>query len=314
MDGELVYGCMGLGGAWSDDPLTAEDVDQAERAVLAALETGISWFDQADIYRRGKSETVLGRVLARHPSLRERMRVQTKCGIRLGEDGLEAAYDLSRASIVERVHGSLDRLGTEFVDVLLLHRPDPLMEPEEVAAACTELRSAGKVGAFGVSNMSAAQLGFLQAHLDEPLVVNQLEMSLRKRDWLEAGVLVNHPDGAAVSFPEGTIEYCRAHDVRLQAWGALAKGVYTGARDPERSAADERTAALIADLAADKGSTPEAILLGWLMRHPAGIEPVIGTADPDRIRACGGAAEQAAKMSRAEWYALYTAARGGPVP
>lgn len=303
---------MGLGGEWSAAPLTGEDVDVAERAVLAALETGITWFDQADIYRHGKSEEALGRVMARHPGLRERVRIQTKCGIRLGENGLEASYDLSKASILERVHGSLDRLGTDFVEILLLHRPDPLMEPDEVAAAFAELRSAGKVGAFGVSNMSAAQMAFLQASLDEPLVANQLEMSLRKRDWVEAGVLVNHPEASGVEFPEGTIEYCRAHSVRLQAWGALAQGAYSGARGGTDD--DERTAGLVAAMAEEKGTTREAIVLGWLMRHPAGIEPVIGTADPARIRACGDAARQAAAMTRTEWYSLYTAARGRPVP
>jgi predicted oxidoreductase len=314
VNGELVYGCMGLGGAWSDAPLTTEDVDVAERAVRAALDIGITWFDQADIYRNGKSEEALGQVLARDPGLRDRVRIQTKCGIRLGENGLEAYYDLSKASILERVHGSLERLGMDHVDVLLLHRPDPLMEPDEIAAAFAELRSAGKVGAFGVSNMSASQMEFLRAVLDEPLVVNQLEMSLRKRDWVEAGVLVNHPDGVGTSFPEGTIEYCRAHDVRLQAWGALAQGVYSGAVPADRSPAEERTAMLVSTMAREKETTPEAIVLGWLLRHPAGIEPVVGSADPGRILACGDAARQAEAMTRPEWYSLYTAARGGPVP
>ncbi|MCU1685867.1 MAG: aldo/keto reductase [Amycolatopsis sp.] len=314
MNGELVYGCMGLGGAWSDAPLTTEDVDIAERAVRVALDIGITWFDQADIYRNGKSEEALGQVLSRDPGLRDRVRIQTKCGIRLGENGLEAYYDLSKASILERVHGSLERLGVDRVDVLLLHRPDPLMEPDEIAAAFAELRSAGKVGAFGVSNMSASQMEYLRSIVDEPLVVNQLEMSLRKRDWVEAGVLVNHPEGAGISFPEGTIEYCQAHDVRLQAWGALAQGVYSGAAPADRSLAEERTAVLVSTMAGEKNTTPEAIVLGWLMRHPAGIEPVIGTADPVRIRACGDAARQAAAMTGPEWYSLYTAARGRPVP
>ncbi|MEC3979306.1 aldo/keto reductase [Amycolatopsis sp. H20-H5] len=314
MNGELVYGCMGLGGAWSAAPLTAADVDKAERAVAAALEIGIAWFDQADIYRLGKSEAVLGRVLARNPAWREKIRIQTKCGIRLGEHGLEAYYDLGKASILDRVHASLDRLDTDFVDILLLHRPDPLMQPAEIAEAFAELRAAGKVGALGVSNMSAAQMAFLQDALDEPLVVNQLEMSLGKRDWVDAGVLVNHPDGRAVNFPEGTLEYCRTHSVRLQAWGSLAQGVYSGSAAADRTPADERTAALVAELAAAKGTTPEAIVLGWLLRHPAGIEPVIGTADPGRIHACADAARQAAAMTTVEWYALYTAARGQTVP
>ncbi|GAA3438075.1 aldo/keto reductase [Kutzneria kofuensis] len=307
----LIYGCMGLGGTWDDAPFTAADVDLAERAVHAALDIGISWFDHADIYRNGKAEQVFGEVLRRDPALRDRVRIQTKCGIRLGENGLQAYYDLSKAAILQRVDGSLRRLGVERVDVLLLHRPDPLMDPVEVADAYGELRAAGKVGALGVSNMSAAQMSLLQRHLDEPLAANQLEMSLHRRDWLEAGVLVNHPEGSGLSFPEGTVEYCRANGVRIQAWGSLAQGIYSGAR---RSEADNEAYELVNAMAAEKGTTAEAIVLGWLMRHPARIEPVLGTANPDRIRACGDAAAQAAAMTNVEWYRLWTAARGNAVP
>jgi predicted oxidoreductase len=140
--------------------------------------------------------------------------------------------------------------------------------------------------------------------------VNQLEMSLLKRDWVESAVLVNHPGATAVGFPEGTIEYCRTHAVRLQAWGALAQGRFSGAPGAAATAAAE----LVASMAAEKGTTAEAILLGWLMRHPAGIEPVIGSVNPARIRACADAAEQARQMTTVEWYALWTAARGAPVP
>jgi predicted oxidoreductase len=302
---------MGLGGTWDDAPVTGADIDHAERAVHAALEIGVTWFDHADIYTRGKAELVFGEVLRRNPGLRDRVRIQTKCGIRLGESGLQTYYDLSRAAILERVDASLERLGVERVEVLLLHRPDPLMDPAEVAAAYSELRDAGKVGALGVSNMSAAQMSLLQRHLDEPLVANQLEMSLHRRDWVESGVLLNHPEGSGLSFPEGTVEYCRANDVRIQAWGSLAKGLYSGA---PRTEADNAAYELVNALAVTKGTTAEAIVLGWLMRHPARIEPVIGTANPDRIRACADAEAQAAAMTNVEWYQLWTAARGHPVP
>jgi predicted oxidoreductase len=310
----LIYGCMGLGGDWSDSGLTQDDVAGAERAVQAALEIGISWFDQADIYRSGKSEEALGKVLQRNPGLRDQISIQTKCGIRLGEHGLEAYYDLSKRSILERVDGSLRRLGTERVEILLLHRPDPLLEPEEIAAAFDELNGAGKVGSLGVSNMSGAQMAFLQRALDAPLAVNQLEMSLLKRDWIDSGVLVNHPDSVSVGFPHGTIEYCRAHQVRLQAWGALAQGVYSGAPARQHSPAAEATATLVTSMAREKGTTAEAIVLGWLMRHPAGVEPVLGSTNPVRIRACQDAEAQAAAMTNVEWYALYLAARGTKVP
>ena len=310
----LIYGCMGLGGDWSGSQLTQDDVDAAERAVQAALEIGISWFDQADIYRSGKSEAALGRVLQGNPGLRDRISIQTKCGIRLGEHGLEAYYDLSKRAILERVEGSLRRFGIDRLEILLLHRPDPLLEPEEVAAAFDELNVAGKVGSLGVSNMSGAQMEFLQRALDAPLVVNQLEMSLLKRDWIESGILINHPDSVSVGFPHGTVEYCRTHQVRLQAWGALAQGIYSGAPAREHSPAAEAAAALVTSMAREKDTTAEAIVLGWLMRHPAGVEPVIGSTNPVRIRACQDAEAQAAAMTNVEWYALYLAARGQNVP
>ncbi|MBT2552457.1 aldo/keto reductase family oxidoreductase [Arthrobacter sp. ISL-5] len=311
---ELIYGCMGLGGGWSDEPHDVHHVEEAAAAVDAALDAGITLFDHADIYRRGKSEAVFGEVLAATPGLRERIRLQTKCGIRLNERGLETHYDLSGDAIIERVNGSLERLRTDYVDVLLLHRPDPLMDPAEVAAAVGKLMAEGKVRALGVSNMSGEQIAFLQDSLETPVVANQLEMSLLKRAWLESSVLVNHPESADYGFPHGTIEYCARQGITLQAYGALARGHYTG-NPPERpTPAEAATAALLSDLARDKGTTSEAVLLGWLMRHPAGIAPVIGTANPDRIRACAGAARVAETMTRAEWYRLWVTARGSNIP
>ena len=311
---ELIYGCMGLGGGWSDEPHDVHDVEEAAAAVDAALDAGITLFDHADIYRRGKSEAVFGEVVAATPGLRERIRLQTKCGIRLNERGLETHYDLSGDAIIERVNGSLERLRTDYVDVLLLHRPDPLMDPAEVAAAVGKLMAEGKVRALGLSNMSGEQIAFLQDSLETPVVANQLEMSLLKRAWLESSVLVNHPGSADHSFPHGTIEYCTRQGITLQAYGALARGHYTG-NPPERpTPAEAATAALLADMARDRGTTAEAVLLGWLMRHPAGIAPVIGTANPDRIRACAGAARVAETMTRAEWYKLWVTARGSNIP
>jgi len=310
---ELIYGCMGLGGSWSAEPYTAADVDQAAAAVDAALEAGITLFDHADIYRSGKAEAVFGEVLARTPGLRERIRLQTKCGIRLGENGLDAYYDLSGESILERVNGSLARLKTDYVDVLMLHRPDPLLEPAEVASAVGRLMSEGKVRSVGVSNMSAAQIELLQDRLGAPIVANQLEMSLAARAWLESTVLVNHADGTDYSFPHGTVEHCVRRGIGLQAYGALAQGRYTGAAGGEDAAASA-TAELVAGMAAEKGTTGEAVVLGWLMKHPAGISPVIGSANPERIRACAGAADVAAAMTRPEWYRLWITARGSNIP
>lgn len=307
----LLYGCMGLGGAWDTTPYGPGDIDAAEAAVQAALDIGITTFDHADIYRHGKSEAVFGEVLSRTPGLRERVVLQTKCGIRLADGDRPGIYDLRAASIVRRVEESLTRLRTDVIDVLLLHRPDPLADPDEVAGALTSLHEQGLVRRFGVSNMGGAQIAQLRSALGLPLVANQLEMSLQRRDWVEAGVLVNTPAAAGLGYPLGTTEYCRANGIALQAWGALAQGRYTGREETPDEVA---TARLVASLAEAKNTTPETILLWWLRRHPAGIAPVVGSARPERIRACADAAVREPELSHEEWYDLWLTARGAPLP
>ncbi|MFI2291807.1 aldo/keto reductase [Streptomyces niveus] len=307
----LLYGCMGLGGAWDTTPYGPGDIDAAEVAVQAALDIGITTFDHADIYRHGKSEAVFGEVLSRTPGLRERVVLQTKCGIRLADGDRPGIYDLRAASIVRRVEESLTRLRTDVIDVLLLHRPDPLADPDEVAGALTSLHEQGLVRRFGVSNMGGAQIAQLKSALGLPLVANQLEMSLQRRDWVEAGVLVNTPAAAGLGYPLGTTEYCRANGIALQAWGALAQGRYTGREETPDEVA---TARLVASLAEAKNTTPETILLWWLRRHPAGIAPVVGSARPERIRACADAAVREPELSHEEWYDLWLTARGAPLP
>ncbi len=298
---------MGLGGTWDDNPYTAADVRHAEAAIGAALDAGITVFDHADIYRHGKSEAVFGEVLAASPGLRQRITLQTKCGIRLPGNGRPGHYDLRGPSILRCVEESLTRLRTDSLDVLLLHRPDPLVGPEEIAEALASLHRQGLVRRFGVSNMSAAQIAHLQAHVDVPLVVNQLEMSLHRRDWVETGVLLNTAAATSNGFPHGTLEYCSANGIALQAWGALAQGRFTGS---EPTPAGE----LVRRLAARKSTTPETVLLWWLQRHPAGIAPVIGTARPDRITACRDAVRREPELTHEEWYELWIAARGTPLP
>ncbi|MFD0120444.1 aldo/keto reductase [Streptomyces virginiae] len=307
----VLYGCMGLGGSWDPDPYGPADIDAAEAAVVAALDSGITTFDHADIYRHGKAEAVFGEVLARTPGLRERITLQTKCGIRLGDEDRPGMYDLRGESIARRVEESLTRLRTDVIDVLLLHRPDPLADVDETAAALTSLHRQGLVRGFGVSNMGAVQIAHLQARLDVPLVANQLEMSLHSRAWVEAGVLLNTPDSARNGFPFGTLEHCRDHGIRLQAWGALAQGRFTGLQE---TPAERATAALLTELARKKDTTPETVLLWWLMRHPAAIAPVIGSARPERIRACADAALREPELTHEEWYELWITARGVPLP
>ena len=310
-EARLLYGCMALGGSWDTKPYGAAEIAEAEAAIGAALDCGITTFDHADIYRHGKAEAVFGEILARSPDLRQHIVLQTKCGIRLAEGNRPGFYDLRGQRIIQRVEESLSRLRTDVIDVLLLHRPDPLADPEEIALALSTLHRQGVVRSFGVSNMGAQEITLLQAHLDLPLVANQLEMSLYRRDWLEAGVLVNTPEAASNGFPFGTIEHCRANGIRLQAWGPLAQGRYSGR---EQTTTEQATARLVASLAATKNTTPETILLWWLQRHPARISPVIGTSRPERIRACRDTVKRDPDLTHEEWYNLWIVARGSSLP
>ncbi|TVY08999.1 aldo/keto reductase [Paenibacillus cremeus] len=309
----LVLGCMGLGGGANQNPLTADDFKKAHEAVEAALAVGINMFDHANIYAMGKAEQAFGQVLKERPELRDRIILQSKCGIRRVEGpGRPGRYDFSEAHILESVDGILSRLGVEALDILLLHRPDPLMEPEEVASAFGKLKQAGKVRSFGVSNMSPSQIRLLSSCLDEPLVANQLELNLAALDWVDASVLVNQKAGAQVNFPEGLLEYCRLEHIQVQSWSPLARGVFAGCNLDAQSESIRQAAALVQELARQKEVSTEAIVLAWLMRHPAGIQPVIGTTSPDRIRACAKA--ERITLSREEWYDLYVTSRGSKMP
>lgn len=307
----LVYGCMGLGGSWDQATTSKEQRELSFNAIDAALQANIRFFDHADIYTRGKAEAVFGDYLAAHSGLREQLILQSKCAIRFADQSFVGRYDFSKNYIIESVHQSLQRLQTDYLDILLLHRPDQLMWVDEVAEAFAELKQQGKVKAFGVSNFGWPQLQLLQSALPEPLIANQLQMSLKDLNWLEQNVLTAMPDGAAHHYSYGTVEYCQLNNVQLQAWGSLAQGLFTGGRTPE-TAAEQATAALVSSLAADYQTSPEAIALAFLLKHPAGIQPVIGTTSPVRIAACQKAL--AVNLSREHWYALYVAARGKALP
>jgi predicted oxidoreductase len=312
-NGRLIYGCMALGGDAAGGRVTSQDLRKAEAAIDAALSIGITMFDHADVYRRGRAEEVFGRILQSRPGLRERMTLQSKCGVRLDEGGVSVQYDLSKAWILYAVDNSLKRLGIEYLDVLLLHRPDPLMRHAEVAEAFAALTHAGKVRSFGVSNMSAVQMRELQRHLPQPLVACQLEMSLGRRDWIERDLAISD-DGPQVSFPEGTLQYCHEQEIELQAWAPLARGMYSGLLPKAATDAQRRTSDLVSKMATSRGTSKEAIVLAWLLKHPADIHPVIGSTHPDRIRACADAVRQAERMTRSEWYALLSSARGADPP
>jgi len=308
----LIFGCMGLGGSWDDQPVTERNIADAHAAVEAALEIGINVFDHADIYTLGKAEKVFGELLKRQPGLREKILLQSKCGIRFSDAKGPKRYDLSRDYIIASVDGILERLGVEYLDTLLLHRPDPLMEPGEIAQAWNELKASGKVRHIGVSNMHDGHLRMLRYYLPEAIVANQLEMSLLKHDWIENGACFNDDQGRGVRDWGETLEYCRRHDIQLQAWGALARGWFTGGAPDDAPAAVHATASLVAQLAEQYGVAGESIVLAWLLQHPVCIQPVIGTSNPARIRACGDA--ESVQLSREEWYQLYVTARGRELP
>ena len=309
----IALGCMRLGGSWGDVPVTADDRKRAVAAVAAALENGINFFDHADIYMRGKSEEVFAGALKELGVRRDQVVLQSKCGIRFaGSPSPESPgrYDFSYEHITASVEGILWRLDTEYLDILLLHRPDPLVEPDEVARAFDELYRAGKVRAFGVSNHTGPQIALLQASLDQTLVVNQVELSPLHSFLIDDGVLADQRE-AIYANASGTLDYCRLHGIRVQAWSPVAHGMLSN--PPDDAPANVRTAAtLVTQLAAENETTTDAIVLAWLLRHPAGIQPVIGTTNPLRI--ADSCLADDVVLSREEWYRLFIAARGGPLP
>jgi predicted oxidoreductase len=240
--------------------------------------------------------------------------LQSKCGIRFGGDPDEGSphrFDFSYEHILRSVEGILERLKTDYLDILLLHRPDPLVEPEEVAKAFDELHQSGKVRYFGVSNHTPSQISLLKRFLNQPLVANQVELNVIHSHLLDAGVVFNQDKPSYPVRGEGAFEYCREHDISVQAWSPLALGAVTGKIiDP----ADDRLASvarLVRALAEQKRVSPEAILIAWLLRIPGNIQPVIGTTNLERIRAsCQGLS---VTLSREEWYLLFTAGRGAPL-
>jgi len=305
----LAYGCMHLGRDWAP----GGDRAKATRLIAAAREGGINFFDHADIYARGRSESAFGEVLAQSPGLRDQMVLQSKVGIRFKDDpqpGAPGRYDFSAEHIHRTVEDSLRRLQTDRLDILLLHRPDPLVEPEEVARAVDALHRSGKVRYFGVSNHSPAQIRLLQKYLRQPLVANQLELNLLRNELIEHGVMVNQL-GSQFTAAEGLLDFCRRHDLRVQAWAPVANGQLIDPA-PAAPARVHAAAAQVAKLAAAHGTTKEAIALGWLLRHPAGIQPIIGTTNVDRLKASIPAAD--VTLSREEWYSLLESTRAAGMP
>jgi len=291
-----------MAGTWDPAELDSEREAKGREAVLAAVEAGFTFFDHADIYCQGVCETLFGRFLADHPGLRERMVIATKCGIRRANDPLGAPYryDFSASHIEASCEASLKRLGIETLDIYLLHRPDYLMHPDEVAHAFERLRRQGKVREFGVSNFSIHQLTALQKSCPMPLIVNQIEISLAQLG----------------AFEDGSLNYCHSEGIVPMAWSPLAGGkLGDGAQRLLPSQQPYQTETMNRELdavAQAHGTTRTVIALAWLLRHPSGIVPIVGTTHPDRIREAAKA--DTIELSREEWYRLFAAARPTPLP
>ena len=298
----LAYGCWRILGPEGAE-LTPERQAMARKSILAAYEAGFTFFDHADVYGDGAAEKVFGEVLKQVSGMRERVLVTTKCGIRrkaVPHPDSPYRYDSSAEHIVKSCEQSLQRLGLEAIDLLQLHRPDYLMEPEEVAGAFTRLRQAGKVREFGVSNFQPHQLSFLHQALPFRLVVHQVEISLAKLD----------------AFEDGTVEQCMAGKIIPMAWSPLAGGRLSEVlpidiNSPEHA----RRIGLretLDSIARDYGVSRTIVAIAWLLKHPARIIPVVGTARPEHIRETAQAYKL--HLSREEWYRLLEAARGERLP
>ena len=293
----VIQGCMRFKGMSSME---------VERIVNLCLENGINSFDHADVYgtagMRGECEQLFGQVLKENPGLRDKVYIQSKCGICKSEQDY---YDFSKEHILEAVDGILTRLQTGYLDVLLLHRPDTLMEPEEVADAFETLHKAGKVRYFGVSNMNPGQVELLERAVDAPLVFNQLQLSIAHCPMIDTGLSVNNRIPQAVDYEGGILEYSRLKAMTIQAWSPFQKGLFEGPFLTDRETYGELNA-YIDQLAEKYNVKNTAIAVAWILRHPAHMQVILGTTNQKRIAdACQGAD---ITLTREEWYTLYAKA------
>ena len=286
---EISLGCMRI---------SERSVNEVTTLINIALEEGINFFDHADIYGGGKSEEIFAQAINMSPSIREKLILQTKCGIRQG------SFDFSKEHILNSVDGSLKRLKTGYVDVLLLHRPDTLMEPEEVAEAFTQLKSSGKVKYFGVSNQNPMQIELLSRYLNQKIIFNQLQFSITNTGMIDSGINVNMKNAPSIDHDGSILEYCRLKDITIQAWSPFQYGFFEGVfldndKFPELNK-------VIDEMAKTKGVANTAIAIAWILRHPAKIQPIVGTTSAKRLKELCQASK--IELSRQEWYEIYRAA------
>ena len=292
---EIALGCMRM---------ASLAPKEAENLIRTALDEGIDFFDHADIYGAGRSEEIFAQAARLGEDQREKIIIQTKCGIS------KNYFDFSKKHILESVEGSLRRMQTDYIDVLLLHRPDTLVEPEEVAEAFAILQSNGKVRHFGVSNQNPYQIALLKRYLNQRLIINQLQLSLTNTGMIDAGLNVNMQIDRSVNRDGGILDYCRLHDITIQPWSPLQFGFFEGIFLGNNDKFPELNRKLTEY--AKQYKVPEiAIAIAWLLRHPAKMQPIVGTTNARRLKdIC-----QASKVSltRPEWYDLYRSA-GNELP
>jgi predicted oxidoreductase len=286
----IAVGCMRINGVGKGE---------AEKFVKTALELGANFFDHANVYGDGACEEIFAQAIGMNSTVREKIFLQSKCGIRKG-----IAFDFSKENILSTTDGILKRLKTDYLDVLLLHRPDILVEPEEVAEAFGILHSKGKVRNFGVSNQNPMQIRLLQKHLKQPIVANQLQLSIAHAAMLSQALHVNMEDEKAVNRDGSVLDFCRLEDITIQPWSPFQYGFFEGVflgsdKFPELNRK-------IDEIAAKYSVSNTTIAMAWLLRHPAKMQPVTGTINPARLRECVRAAELT--LSREEWYEIYLAA------
>jgi len=295
---QLAFGCMRIAGM---------SVEELEALVNASLAQGINFYDHADIYGGGKSEELFGEVLKRNPGMREKMVIQTKCAIRRGKVGY---FDFSKEHILNSVEGSLKRLQTDYIDVLLLHRPDTLMELNEVAEAFNELEASGKVKYFGVSNMNPMQMELLQSGLKQKLLFNQLQLSPIHNEMVTSGLFVNMKEAQAIDHDGSILEYCRLKGVTIQPWSIMqaswAEGTFLN--HPDYKEFND----CLQEYADKYNVSKSAIVIAWLLRHPANMQPIFGTTKSEHlIEMCAGCDIE---LPKEDWYYIYTKAIGRMLP
>lgn len=285
----IAVGCMRLGGL---------SISDAGKFINTAVEEGANFFDHADIYGGGKCEEVFSEAVGMNSNVREKMIIQSKCGIRPGR------FDFSKEHILTSVDGILKRLKTDYLDALLLHRPDALMEPEEVADAFTVLKESGKVRHFGVSNQNPYQIQLLQKYMDMPIVANQLQLSITNATMISSGLHVNMEDEAAVNRDGGVLDFCRLNDITIQPWSPFQYGFFKGVfLDNEKFPELNKK---INEIAEKYNVSNTTIAIAWILRHPAKMQPITGTMNIARLKDCIKATE--ITLTREEWYAIHLAA------